>query len=69
LKERLQAYLERQGVPALQAERFSHTIVVSCAQEIEELGVQNVERYAAREAETMLEGWIAAHRPSFREVA
>jgi hypothetical protein len=69
LRERVQRYLEDQGVPAPQAERFSHAIVVLCANEGEPGSVDHLSQRAINEAETLLIGWRAARRDALLDAA
>jgi hypothetical protein len=62
LKEHVQRYLEREGIPHPQAERYSHEIVVLCAHDLETASHDDVDGRALSEAETMLKGWHAARR-------
>jgi hypothetical protein len=67
LRERVRRYLEREGVPPAQAERFSHVIVVLCADDAEVPGRDGMDERVRREAETMLEDWHAARRATLLE--
>lgn len=69
LRARVQRYLERQGVPAMQAERFSHEIVVMCASEAERMGPHRLMERAMSEADTVLVGWQAARREALLAAA
>jgi hypothetical protein len=46
----------------LQAERFSHEVIVRCAGELESGDGGRVQERAMAEAETMLVGWRSARR-------
>lgn len=65
LKEHVQHYLEREGIPLAQAERYSHEIVVLCAHDLEASG--DPSERALGEAETVLRGWQAARRETLLE--
>jgi hypothetical protein len=67
LKEHVQHYLEREGIPLAQAERYSHEIVVLCAHDLEAADGADLNARALDEAETMLESWHAARRESLLE--
>ncbi|MEK0082516.1 hypothetical protein [Benzoatithermus flavus] len=67
LKEHVQRYLEREGVPLAQAERYSHEIVVLCAHDLEASDRDALDERALSEAETMLRGWQAARRETLLE--
>lgn len=69
LRERVQRYLEGQGVPVPQAERFSHDIVVLCASEAEPVSPERLSERAISEAETLLLGWRAARRAALLDAA
>jgi hypothetical protein len=69
LKQRVQRYLEREGVPVMQAERFSHEIIVMCAQEAEAASVDAMGERALDEAQTILEGWQASRRAALLDAA
>jgi hypothetical protein len=69
LRQRVQRYLEREGVPVLQAERFSHEIIVLCAQEAEAASVDGMGERALDEAQTILEGWQASRRAALLDAA
>lgn len=62
LKEHVQRYLEREGVPLAQAERYSHEIVALCARDLKASDRDDLDERALSEAETMLRGWQAARR-------
>lgn len=65
----VQRYLERQGVPAGQAEGLSHEIVVASAREIEALSPHQMRDRVRAEADTRLLGWQAARRAGLAEAA
>jgi hypothetical protein len=69
LRQHVQRYLEREGVPVLQAERFSHEIIVLCAQEAEAASVDGMGERALDEAQTILEGWQASRRAALLDAA
>jgi hypothetical protein len=68
LKERVQSYLELQGVPQPRAERHSHEIVVMCAQEAESWSGERLDQRALSEAQTILAGWRSARRGNSDDV-
>ncbi len=47
-------------MPAAQAERCSHEVIVACARELEDAGTARAHERAMAEAETRLVGWLAA---------
>jgi hypothetical protein len=69
LKERVQNYLELQGLPLPQAERYSHEIVVLCAHEADGTGPAQMDQRALSEAQNILESWHAARRGGLFEAA
>jgi hypothetical protein len=69
LKERVQNYLELQGLPLPQAERYSHEIVVLCAHEADGSGPAQMEKRALGEAQDILESWQSTKRGGLPEAA
>jgi hypothetical protein len=69
LKERVQNHLERHGMPLPQAERYSHEIVVLCAQEADGSGRGQIDQRALGEAQNILESWNSAKRGGLPEAA
>ena len=69
LKERVQSYLEAQGVPLPQAERYSHEIVVLCAHEADGSGPAQMDQRALGEAQNIIESWHFARRGGLFEAA
>lgn len=61
LREEVRRHLERQGLPALQAEHCSHEVIVRCAAELEGAHPARLPERVMAEAETMLIGWRARH--------
>lgn len=59
LREEVRRHLERQGLPALQAEHCSHEVIVRCAAELEGAHPARLPERVMAEAETMLIGWRA----------
>ena len=64
LKQGVGEYLELQGVPSAQAERFSQQIIAQCADDAESIGFDHMGQRVLSEAQTLLEGWHAARRPA-----
>ena len=62
LKQGVGEYLELQGVPSAQAERFSQQIIAQCADNAESIGFDHMDQCVLSEAQTLLEGWQAARR-------
>ena len=62
LKQGVGEYLELQGVPTAQAERFSQQIIAQCADNAESIGFDHMDQRVQSEAQTLLEGWQAARR-------
>ncbi len=60
LRGQVQLHLERKGMPAAQADRCSHEVIVACARELEDAGTARAHERAMAEAETRLVGWRAA---------
>jgi hypothetical protein len=69
MRHRVQRYLESQGMPALQAERFSHEIVVTCARDVDGADSERMGQRVIDEADTVLVGWQAARRLSLPTAA
>jgi LDH2 family malate/lactate/ureidoglycolate dehydrogenase len=69
LKRRVAAYLEGEGVPTDQADRFSQEIIALCADEADSIGADRIEQRVQNEAQTLLEGWQAARRASLLAAA
>jgi hypothetical protein len=69
LKERVQNYLEFQGLPLPQAERYSHEIVVLCAHETDGCGPAQMDQRALSEAQNIVESWHSARRGGLPEAA
>ena len=64
LKRQVAAYLQQQGVPTAQADRYSQDIIALCADEADSVGAECIEQRVQSEAQTLLEGWQAARRAS-----
>ena len=62
LKAGVADYLEQQGVPPAEAERFSSEIIAQCADQAEAIGVDGMDERVQSEAQTLLEGWHATRR-------
>jgi hypothetical protein len=62
LEQRVQDHLLAEGIPAAQASRLSHKIIVICANDADSIDRDGLDERAFDEARTLVETWQASRR-------